>query len=122
MHTDIQKILSIVKEKFQEYSKSVKHLDIKITNRPLVSLEKKAGDFVVGEITKKKKKVDILPSLGSDNKKKLKIYMHEDLALERHLIEKFRDQSDKTLGKELCEYEYHCKFHNPLFQMADDLW
>ena len=76
---------------------------------------------MVGEITKKKKKVEVLPSLSRDDKKKLKIYVDENLELEKHLIEQFHDQTDKSLGKELCEYEYHLKLHNPLFQMADDL-
>ena len=122
VHSDVKKILSIVIEKFHEYSKSVKNFDFKITTTPLVSLEKKAGDYVVGEITNKKKKVEVLPSLSRDDKKKLKIYVDKDLQLEKHLIEKFRDQTDETLGKELCEYENNFKLHNPLFQMADNLW
>ena len=107
VHTDMKKILSIVKDKFHEYSKTVKNFDFKITTTPLVSLEKKAGDFVVGEISNKKKKVEVLPSLSRDDKKKIKIYVDENLQLEKHLIEQFHDQSDETLGKELCEYEHH---------------
>ena len=35
---------------------------------------------------------------------KIKIYVDENLDIERHMIDHFRDKSDSTLGKELCEY------------------
>ena len=53
MHSDVKKILNTVKDKFYEYSKSVKNLDIKITTSPIVSLEKAGDDCVTGEITPK---------------------------------------------------------------------
>ena len=40
VHSDVKKILNTVKDKFYEYSKSVKNLDVKITTSPIVSLEK----------------------------------------------------------------------------------
>ena len=101
MHSDVKKILNTVKEKFHEYSKSVKNLDVKISTSPIVSLEKAGDDFVSGEITHK---VTVLPALTRDERKKIKIYVDENLDIERHMIDDFRDKSDSTLGKELCEY------------------
>ena len=101
VHSDVKKSLNTVKEKFYEYSKSVTNLDVKITTSPIVSLEKAGDDFVSGEITRK---VTVLPALTRDERKKIKIYVDENLDIEQHMIDHFRDKSDSTLGKELCEY------------------
>ena len=101
VHSDVKKILNTVKEKFHEYSKSVRNLDVKVTTSPIVSLEKAGDDFVSEEITHK---VTVLPALTRDERKKIKIYVDENLDIERHMIDHFRDKSDSTLGKELCEY------------------
>ena len=102
MHSDVKEILNTVKEKFHEYSKSVKNFDIKITTSPIVSLEKAGDDFVTGEITRK---VTVLLALTRDERKKIKIYADENLDKERHMIDHFCDKSDSTLGKKLCEYK-----------------
>ena len=101
MHSDVKKILNTVKDKFYEYSKSVKNLDVKITTSPIVVLEKAGDDCVTGEITHK---MTVLPALTRDERKKIKIYVDESLQIEWHMIDQFRDKSDSTLGKELCEY------------------
>ena len=79
----------------------MKNLDIKITTSPIVSLEKAGNDCVTGEITHK---MTVLPALTRDERKKIKIYVDENLEIERHMIKQFRDKSDSTLAKELCEY------------------
>ena len=76
VHSDVKKILNSMKEKFHEYSKSVKNLNIKITTSPIVSLEKAGDDFVTGEITCK---VTVLLALTRDDSKKIKIYVDENL-------------------------------------------
>ena len=79
VHSDVKKILNTVKDKFYEYSKLVKNLDVKITTSPIVSLEKAGDDFVTGEITCK---VTVLPALTRDKRKKIKIYVDENLDIE----------------------------------------
>ena len=101
VHSDVKKILNTVKDKFYKYSKSVKNLNIKITTSPIASLEKAGDDCVTGEITRK---MTVLPALTRDERKKIRIYVDENLQIERHMIDQFRDKSDSTLGKELCEY------------------
>ena len=101
MHSDVKKILNTVKDKFYEYSKSVKNLDIKITTSPIISLEKAGDEFVTGEITHK---VTVLPALTRDERKKIKICVDKKLEIERHMVDYFHGKSDSTLGKGLCEY------------------
>ena len=50
------------------------------------------------------RKMTVLPALTRDERKKIKIYVDENLQIEQHMIDQFRDKSDSTLGKELCEY------------------
>ena len=57
----------------------MKNLDVKITTSPIVSLEKAGDDFVTGEIPCK---VTVLPALTRDERKKIKIYVDENLDIE----------------------------------------
>ena len=79
MHSDVKKILNTVKDKFYEYSKSVKNLNVKITTSPIVSLEKAGDNFVTGEITCK---VTVLTALTRDERKKIKNNIDENLDIE----------------------------------------
>ena len=79
MHSDVKKILNTVKDKFYEYSKSVKNLDVKITTSPIVSLEKAGDNCVTGEITFK---MTALLALTRDERKKIKIYVDDNLQIE----------------------------------------
>ena len=76
VHSDVKKKIEHCQRKFYEYSKSVKNLNVKITTSPIVSLEKAGDDFMTGEITCK---VTVLPALTRDERKKIKIYVDENL-------------------------------------------
>ena len=97
VHSDVKKILNTVKDKFYEYSKSRRKNNY-FTNS---FIEKAGDDCVTGEMTSK---MTVLLALTRDERKKIKIYVDENLEIERHMINQFRDKSDSTLGKELCEY------------------
>ena len=78
VHSDVKKILNTVKDKFYEYSKSVKNLDVQRTTSPIVSLGKAGDNCVTREITHK---VTVLPALIRDERKKIKIYVDENLEI-----------------------------------------
>ena len=51
VHSDVKKILTTIKDKLYEYSKSVRNLNLKITTSPIVLLEKAGDNFVTGDIS-----------------------------------------------------------------------
>ena len=57
----------------------MKNLNVKITTSPIVSLEKAGDDCVTGEITRK---MTVLPAFTRDERKKIKIYVDENLEIE----------------------------------------
>ena len=113
VHSTMASVVDSISKGFSEYEKTVpKHLNFKI--HPVVRMEQMDSVQVDGgDQSAKKRKVDnpeheagVMRSVSAESdqkERKLKIYIDDDLALERLMIEEFKKPAP-TKGKELSEY------------------
>ena len=113
VHSTMASVVDSISKGFSEYEKTVpKHFNFKI--HPIVRMEQiDSVQMDGGDQSAKKRKVDnpehdagIMRSVSAEpdqKERKLKIYIDDDLALERLMIEEFKKPAP-TKGKELSEY------------------
>ena len=95
VHSDIKGVISSITKKFRDYMKGLKNMNVQLNSSPIVMLSRPNTSE---EPTKRKLGMTSSVTKEETTGKKIKIYVDEDLILERHIIELMA-----TTGQEMCK-------------------
>ena len=95
VHSDVKGVVGSITKKFRDYTKGLKNMKVQLTSSPIVTLSRPDTSE---EPTKRKLGMTSSVTKDETTGKKIKIYVDEDLILERQMIELMA----KT-GQEMCK-------------------